>query len=63
MAKTSVFGENEIVVSYGHDVGEYIDDALKVMGMSGKKLISTPTSIETTDVGKVSPIKAFKGYK
>lgn len=62
MHRTSAFGENEIVVSYGHDVGPYIDDALKMMGMSGKKMISTPTSIETSDVTKVSPLKGFKGY-
>ena len=63
MDRESVFGENEIVVSYGHDAGEYIDDALKQMGMSGKKLVSTSTSIETTDVDKNSPMKPFKGYK
>ena len=33
MSRESAFGENEIVVSYGHDAGEYIDDALKTMGM------------------------------
>jgi hypothetical protein len=62
MTRTSAFGENEIIVSYGHDAGPYIDDALKQMGMSGKKMISSPTSTETTDVGKVSPMKPFKGY-
>jgi hypothetical protein len=61
-AEASEWGENEIVVSYGHDVGPYIDDALKTMGLSGKKMISTPTSVETTDVVKTSPINAFKGY-
>ena len=63
MSRTSAFGENEIVVSYGHDAGEYIDDALKTMGMSGKKMVSTPTSIETPDVGKKSPVTGFKGYE
>ena len=62
MTRTSAFGENEIIVSYGHDAGPYIDDALKQMGMSGKKMISSPTSTETTDTGKVSPMKPFKGY-
>ena len=62
MNRSSAFGENEVVVSYGHDVGPYIDDALKVMGMSGKKLISSPSSKETADVVKTSPIKPFKGY-
>ena len=59
----TAWGENEIVVSYGHDAGEYIDDALKSMGMKGKRLISSPTSIETPDVGKVSPMKGFNGYR
>ena len=63
MTRTSAFGENEIVVSYGHDVGPYIDDALKQMGMRGKKMVSTPTSDETSDVDKTSPLKGFKGYK
>lgn len=62
MTREGPFGESEIVVSYGHDAGPYIDDALKQMGLSGKKLVSTPTSIETTDVDKVSPMKGFKGY-
>jgi len=62
MSREGPFGESEIVVSYGHDVGPYIDDALKQMGLSGKKMVSTPTSVETTDVDKVSPVKAFKGY-
>jgi hypothetical protein len=63
MSREGPFGESEIVVSYGHDVGPYIDDALKQMGLHGKKMVSTPTSIETTDVDKVSPLKGFKGYK
>ena len=61
-AAASAWGENEIVVSYGHDVGPYIDDALKTMGLSGKRLISTFKSVETSDVDKVSPLKGFKGY-
>lgn len=63
MNRESAFGENEIVVSYGHDAGEYIDDALKTMGLRGKKRISTPTSIETPDVGKQSILRGFKGYE
>ena len=63
MTRASAFGENEIVVSYGHDAGEYIDDALKTMGMRGKKMISTPTSIETPDVNKASPMNGFRGYE
>jgi hypothetical protein len=63
MSREGPFGESEIVVSYGHDVGPYIDDALKSMGMKGKRRVSTPKSEETTDVTKTSPMKPFKGYK
>jgi hypothetical protein len=63
MSREGPFGESEIVVSYGHDVGPYIDDALKAMGMKGKRRVSTPTSDETSDVTKTSPMKPFKGYK
>lgn len=63
MTRSSPFGEAEIIVSYGDDAGPFIDDALKQMGMKGKKLVSTPTSQETSDVTKQSPIKGFKGYK
>lgn len=65
MPRQSAFGENEIVVSYGNDIDQWIDDALNQMGMtaSDKKMISTPTSIETNDVTKVSPVKPFKGYE
>ena len=59
----SVFGENEIIVSYGHDAGEYIDDALKIMGMKSKKRLSTPASEEANDVDTKSPVIGFKGYK
>lgn len=59
----SAWGENEIVVSYEPGIDKWIDDALKQMGMSGKKMISTPRSDEADDVGKTSPINSFKGYK
>lgn len=59
----SAWGENEIIVSFDPNIGEYIDDALKQMGMKGKKLISTPKSEEADDVDKKSPMTPFKGYK
>lgn len=59
----SEWGENAIIVGYGaEDIGEWIDDALNQMGMSGKKLISTPTSKEANSVGKKSPMQGFKGF-
>lgn len=60
----SVFGENEIVVSYDPHVKEYIHDALRSMGMppSDAVQIGTMASEEAPDVEKVSPVKSFKGY-
>ena len=62
-SEKSAFGENEIVVSYGEDMGPIIADALKSMGMSGKKQISTTKSEEVNDIDAKSPVIAFKGYK
>lgn len=62
-SEKSAFGENEIVVSYGEDMGPIIADALKAMGVKGKKKLSTTKSEEVKDVSVVSPVKAFKGYK
>jgi hypothetical protein len=61
-AETS-WGEHEVVTSFDPNIGKVIDQALKKVNKSGKKLASTPTSEEQADVEKTSPIKAFKGYK
>ena len=60
----SVFGENEIIVSYDPHVKDYIHDALRSMGMpaSDAVQIGTMASEEAPDVDKVSPLKGFKGY-
>ena len=60
----SVFGENEILVSYDPHVKDYIHDALRSMGMpaSDAVQIGTMASEEAPDVDKVSPVKGFKGY-
>jgi hypothetical protein len=59
-----IFGENEIVVSYDPHTGEYIDDALRAMGMSAsdKVQIATMASEEMPDVDRHSPVRGFKGY-
>jgi hypothetical protein len=59
-----VFGENMIIVSYDPHTGEYIDDALKSMGMppSDAVQIGTLKSEEMPEVEKHSPVKGFKGY-
>ena len=60
----SVFGENEIVVSYDPKAEVWIKDALVAMGMppSDAKRIGTQASEEAPDVDKVSPVRGFKGY-
>jgi hypothetical protein len=60
----SVFGENEIIISYDPHVVDYIHDALKTMGMSpGDAVqIGTMASEEATDVDTRSPVTGFKGY-
>lgn len=56
--ESSPWGENQVVVSYGNIVDQYIDDALKAIGLtpSDKKLISTIKSEETKDVNKFGPV-------
>jgi hypothetical protein len=60
----SVFGENEIVVSYDPHVEVYIRDALRSMDLpaSDAVRIGTQASEEAPDVDKTSPIKPFRGY-
>jgi len=62
--KESVFGENEIVVSYDPEAETWIKDALKSMGMppSDAVRIGTQASEEAPDVVKVSPVQPFNGY-
>ena len=59
----SSWGEHEVVTSFDPNIGKVIDKALKKVNKQGKKLVSTPTSQELTDVEHVSPIKPFKGYR
>ena len=62
--KETPWGENMIVSSYmDGDIEKDIDYAMKEVGVTGKKLISTMKSEESIDVDKSSPVKAFKGYK
>lgn len=62
--KESVFGENEIVVSYDPHVVDYIHDALRAMGLppSDAVQVGTMKSEEMPDVDKRSPVTSFKGY-
>jgi hypothetical protein len=62
--RESVFGENEIVVSYDPEAEVWIRDALKSMGMppGDAVRIGTQASEEASDVDKISPVKPFNGY-
>lgn len=64
-SKESVFGENEIVVSYDPEVETYIKDALATMGMPASDCvrIGSDKSEEMPEVVTRSPVKGFKGYK
>ena len=44
-------------------IEEDLDFALGEMGLSGKILVTSKESEETSDTGINSPLKAFKGYK
>ena len=63
--RESVFGENEIIVSYDPEVETYIKDALSAMGMPASDCvrIGTDKSEEMPEVVTRSPVKGFKGYK
>jgi hypothetical protein len=59
------WGSNQIVVGFDESVGEWIDDALREMGLTpgDKKLITSLKSGESSTVSNQSPIKGFKGYE
>lgn len=59
----SEWGEHQVVTSFDPNIGQVIDQALKKVNKSGKKLVSTATSDEIPSTSKGSPIKPFKGYK
>jgi hypothetical protein len=60
----SSWGEQQVVSSeFDKDIGKTIDQALKKVGKSGKKMVSTPSSDEMDDTSTGSPMKPFKGYK
>jgi hypothetical protein len=64
LEKDSIWGENQVISGYMNpDIEKDIDFALGEMGLSGKKLVTSKESEETSDTGIGSPVKAFKGYK
>lgn len=61
-SKESLWGENEIVVSFDPSIDEWLTDALKMIGIKGKKRLSTEKSEEADDVSTKSPVTGFKGF-
>ena len=60
----SSWGEHQVVSSeFDKELGNTIDQALKKVGKSGKKMVSAPNSDEMDDTLTQSPIRGFKGYK
>lgn len=57
------WGEHQVVSSFDPNVGKVVDAALKKVGKSGKKSVSTKGSDEFGDTHKNSPMKPFSGYK
>ena len=60
----AAFGEDAVVAGFDASVEPVIDQALKMAGLSAKKIqISTPNSLEPSLVNHTSPITGFKGFK
>lgn len=60
--KESAWGENFIMVAQTEEGKRTLELAMKMMGVTGKKL-TTPSSEETSDVNKSSPVAKFKPTK
>ena len=59
----SAFGQNAIVSGFDDTVVPVLDQALKLTGTpGGKVLVSTPKSEEPPGIDTQSPIQAFRGY-
>ena len=59
----AAFGEDAVVAGFDASVEPVIDQALKMAGLSAKKIqISTPNSLEPVSVNHTSPVKPFRGY-
>ena len=59
---TSQWGENEIIVSYGEDVGPLVDQALRQLGVGKKVKVTSTGSREPRGADKSSLLKGFSGF-
>lgn len=59
----TAFGEHGVISGFDSNVDAVIDTALAMTKTpGGKKIVSSPESVEPQSVDKVSPIKPFGGY-
>ena len=57
--KSSVYGENMVLVADTEEERRTLELAFKMMGVTDAKMITTSTSDEAKDVSKVSPVAKF----
>ena len=59
----TAFGEHAVIAGMNSGIADIIDAALAMTNTpGGKRLVSTPDSVEPEFVGKTSPVKSFAGY-
>ena len=59
----TAFGEHAVVAGFNSGIGQIIDAALAMTNTpGGKRLVSSPDSVEPEFVTTQSPVIAFKGY-
>lgn len=63
MDQESAFGENMVMVAQTDEGARTIELALKLMGITDAKRISTPPSEESNSVNTVSPVAKFHPTK
>ena len=59
----AAFGEHAVIAGFNSGIEKIIDAALAMTNTpGGKRLVSTPDSVEPDFVEKHSPVRAFAGY-
>ena len=59
----AAFGEHAVVAGFNSGIEKIIDAALTMTNTpGGKRLVSTPDSVEPDFVATTSPVRAFAGY-
>ena len=59
----TAFGEHGVISGFDANIDPVIDMALKMTKTpGGKRIVSSPESLEPKSTGNVSPVRPFKGY-